>query len=84
MPVILRWFQYEGRRHRVWFRQPGEKSARELVIAGPGLSARLDVPETALEEFTDQRLVDLAEQARAGSATSVTEPDGRESAGSRP
>jgi hypothetical protein len=61
MTVILRWFDFEGSRHRAYFRST-RRGTRELVIAGGGWQVGLpDVGCTMLEELTDERLVELAD-----------------------
>jgi hypothetical protein len=64
MSAILRWFEYDGRRYRAWFRQ-SDDGRRELVLAGPDWQA--PVPGAApasLDELSDDRLNDLVSNLR--------------------
>jgi hypothetical protein len=66
MPAILRWFEHEGTRHRVYFRSMQQGGTGRVVIAGPGWLHTVDRPEvTRLEDLTDDDLQSLAEIARS-------------------
>jgi hypothetical protein len=65
MTAILRWFDHDGRRHRVWFRRTPDDE-RELVVAGPDWQVGLgNVPCSSLDELTDEDLTRFAENGRA-------------------
>ena len=69
MGAILRWFYNDGSRHRAWIRQserPYPDNRPELVIASGDWQAAITVsPETALEDYTEQRLSQIAYELRA-------------------
>jgi hypothetical protein len=65
MTAILRWFEYDGRRHRAWFRHD-EAGHREIVVAGPDWQVALPhEPAASLDEIPEDRLVDLASHGRS-------------------
>jgi hypothetical protein len=64
MSAILRWFEYDGRRYRAWFRQ-NDDGHRELVLAGPGWQAQVPgAAPASLDELSDDRLNDLVSNLR--------------------
>lgn len=67
MGAILRWFYEDGNRHRAWLRQgePPAGANLELVIGSGDWQASMPVrPETALEDYSEERLAELARSLR--------------------
>ena len=65
--AILRWFYDGGTRHRAYLRQGDEAVAAqlELVIgSGPWQAAVTVAPQTSLEDYSEQRLAEIARQLR--------------------
>jgi hypothetical protein len=73
--TILRWFYDGGTRHRAYLRHGDEQpdAQMELVIGAGGWQAAVPVaPETALEDYTEQRLAEIARVLRqAGQAAGL-------------
>ena len=69
MGAILRWFYTDGTRHRAWIRRsdrPAPDDRPELVIAAGDWQATTPVsPETSLEQYSEQRLSQIALELRA-------------------
>jgi hypothetical protein len=65
MTAILRWFQYDGHRHRAWYRH-SDDGRRELVVAGPDFQYSVpDEQATFLDDLPETRLADLVMEGRA-------------------
>jgi hypothetical protein len=61
--TILRWFQYDGVRHRVYYRGLDRADGPQLVVAGPGWERTIDAPVTApLDQLTEAELIRLVEE----------------------
>lgn len=68
MGTILRWFYDGGTRHRAYLRHGDEAVAEqlELVIGAGEWQAAVPVsPETSLDDYSEQRLAELARKLRA-------------------
>lgn len=69
MGAILRWFYDDGNRHRAWIRRsdrPYPDDSRELVIATGDWQASTPVRgEVMLEDYSEQRLAQIARELRA-------------------
>ena len=67
MGAILRWFYDDGTRHRAYIRHGQEPAAErlELVIGAGSWQAAVPVtPDTSLEDYSEQRLAELARELR--------------------
>jgi len=75
--AILRWFYDGGTRHRAYLRRGDEplNSDLELVIgAGSWQAARRVGPGTSLEDYSEERLAEIARELRTegkGQSTGV-------------
>lgn len=71
MAVILRWFNYEGHRHREYSKYDEGDTAlqsdrRLLVLANREWHTAVPVePEQRLEDFTEEQLVAMTAERRA-------------------
>lgn len=74
MGAILRWFYDDGDRHRAWIRRsdrPAPDNGQELVIAAGTWQASTPIPlDRSLEDFSEQRLAQIAHELRAICRTS--------------
>lgn len=67
MAAILRWFEFQGSRQRVYFRGLDQDGPRQLVVCGPGGQYTAEGPfPQRLEDFTEEELVELARRAFGG------------------
>jgi len=69
--TILRWFYDGGTRHRAYLRHGEEPAGAqlELVIGAGSWQVALPVaPETSLEDYSEQRLTEIARELRTGGA----------------
>jgi hypothetical protein len=70
--TILRWFYDDGTRHRAFLRH-GEQPAPdtlELVIGAGSWQAAVPVkPDTSLDDYSEQRLAELARELRRADDT---------------
>lgn len=67
MGTILRWFYDGGTRHRAYLRhgEEAEGAQLELVIGAGNWQAALPVsPETSLDDYSEQRLAEIARELR--------------------
>jgi hypothetical protein len=63
--TILRWFNYDGVRHRVYYRGLDRADGAQLVVAGPGWERTIDAPLRApLDQLSEADLIRLVEDRR--------------------